>query len=153
MKLIDYLLPEAILPAIYAENRIEVLKALSLPVADKTGISVDQITHVLMERERLGSTGIGHGIAVPHAKLRNIENLILGFGRTVKGIDFDAIDGKPVFIFFMLLSPDNSTGLHLRVLARISRLLKEEGFRTALMEAKDAKEIMRIIKETDEALN
>jgi PTS system nitrogen regulatory IIA component len=103
-----------------------------------------------MDRERLGSTGIGGGIGIPHGKIKDLESLVLGFGRSRKGVDFEAIDGKPTHIFFILITPENSTGLHLKLLARISRILKNDQFKERLQNAADRDEIFDIIKEEDE---
>jgi len=119
-------------------------------VADVASLDRDEIVHVLMERERLGSTGIGGGIGIPHGKLKTLETLVLGFGLSRTGVDFESMDGKPTHIFFLLLTPENSTGLHLKVLARISRILKNELLKERLMTAADADEICAIIREEDE---
>jgi PTS system nitrogen regulatory IIA component len=103
-----------------------------------------------MDRERLGSTGIGGGIGIPHGKIKDLESLVLGFGLSRKGVDFEAIDGKPTHIFFVLITPENSTGLHLKLLARISRILKNDQFKERLQNAADRDEIFDIIKEEDE---
>ena len=106
---------------------------------------------MLLEREKLGSTGIGDGIAIPHGKLKGLDRLVISFGRSRQGIDFDAIDGKPVHIFFLLMAPESSTGQHLKALAKISRMLKDPDFRSDLMAAKSAEEIYRKIAEKDES--
>jgi PTS system nitrogen regulatory IIA component len=103
-----------------------------------------------MERERLGSTGIGGGIGIPHGKLKELQELSLGFGLSRAGVDFESMDGKPTHIFFLLLTPENSTGLHLKVLARISRILKNELLKDKLLAATTAEEIYAIIEEEDE---
>jgi PTS system nitrogen regulatory IIA component len=103
-----------------------------------------------MERERLGSTGIGGGIGIPHGKLKDLESLVLGFGLSRKGVDFESLDGQPTHIFFLLVTPENSMGLHLKVLARISRILKIDPFKDRLLNAVNGDEIMEIIKEEDE---
>jgi PTS system nitrogen regulatory IIA component len=103
-----------------------------------------------MERERLGSTGIGGGIGIPHGKLKNIDTLVLGFGLSRNGVDFESMDGRPTYIFFLLVTPENSTGLHLKVLARVSQMLKSETFKQKLRSAGNGEEIYSIIKEEDE---
>ena len=127
-----------------------VLEELVAPVAKIAGVNDEELVRVLMERERLGSTGIGSGVGIPHGKLKNIDSLILGFGLSRKGVDFESIDGQPTHIFFLLVTPENSTGLHLKLLARISRILKNEPFRNRLLNAATVEEILRIIKEEDE---
>lgn len=149
MNILDYLHKETILTDLGATDKKGVIDELSMPVAKRTNIAREDIARVLMERERLGSTGIGDGIAIPHGKLSGLETLIAGFGLSRKGVDFDTMDGKPAHIFFLLLSPDDSTGLHLMLLARISRLLKDQRFKANLKNAADADAVMRNIAEAD----
>jgi PTS system nitrogen regulatory IIA component len=103
-----------------------------------------------LERERLGSTGIGGGIAIPHGKLGALKSLLMAFGRSRKGVEFDAMDGKPTHLFFLLLAPEDSTGAHLKMLARISRSLKNSVFRERLMTAADGRELYMVIQKEDE---
>ena len=103
-----------------------------------------------MEREQLGSTGIGGGIGIPHGKLKEIDSLVLGFGLSRNGVDFESLDGKPTHIFFLLITPEDSTGLHLKLLARISRILKDDPFKSRLLNATSGGEIFKIIQEEDE---
>ena len=103
-----------------------------------------------MERERLGSTGIGGGIGIPHGKLKALDQLVLGFGLSRRGADFESMDNRPTYIFFLLLTPESSAGLHLKLLARISRLLKNEDFKSQLMQASRPEEIIDIIREKDD---
>jgi len=126
------------------------LEELVVPVAEIAGVSQKDLTKVLMERERLGSTGIGGGIGIPHGKMKNLESLVLGFGLSRKGVDFESLDGQPTHIFFLLITPENNTGLHLKLLARISRILKNDPFKNRLLGAADGDEILGIIREEDE---
>jgi PTS system nitrogen regulatory IIA component len=121
-----------------------------MPVAKITGADHKELVRVLIEREHLGSTGIGGGIGIPHGKLKALSQLILGVGLSRKGVNFDAIDKKPTHIFFLLLTPDDSAGVHLQLLAQISKLLKDEAFKNRLMEAAESQEVLRIIQEVDE---
>ncbi len=150
MKICDVLHKEAILADLMARNKKEFLEELVAPVADIAKVQQEDLVRVLLERERLGSTGIGGGIGIPHGKMKNLENLVLGFGLSRKGVDFESLDGKPAHIFFLLVTPENSTGLHLKLLARISRILKNETFKNRLLEAGDRDEIFSIIKGEDE---
>jgi PTS system nitrogen regulatory IIA component len=150
MKILDVLKKEAIIPELKSRTKKEVLEELVVPVARLTEIDTDDLVKVLLERERLGSTGIGGGVGIPHGKLRNLENLIIGFGLSRAGVDFESLDGEPTRIFFLLVTPENSTGLHLKLLARISRILKNEPFKDRLLRASDTEEIFTIIKEEDE---
>ncbi len=104
---------------------------------------------MLNERERLGSTAIGDGIAIPHGKIRGITQILGAFGRSTRGLDFDSLDGNPTHLFFLLIAPEESTSLHLKALARVSRLFKDGAFRQHLLEARDAGELYRLLKEED----
>jgi len=150
MKICDVLDRKSILPDLKALNKKGILEELVVPVAEIAGVSQQDLSKVLMERERLGSTGIGGGIGIPHGKMKNLESLVLGFGLSRKGVDFESLDGQPTHIFFLLVTPENSTGLHLKLLARISRILKNDPFKSRLLEAVDTDEILDIIKEEDE---
>jgi len=150
MKICDVLDRKSILPDLKAQNKKGILEELVVPVAEIAGVSQQDLTRVLMERERLGSTGIGGGIGIPHGKMKSLESLVLGFGLSRKGVDFESLDGQPTHIFFLLVTPENSTGLHLKLLARISRILKNDPFKSRLLEAVDSDEILGIITEEDE---
>jgi len=152
MKILDVLHKEAIIIDLKALDKKGVLEELVEPVARIAGLKHDYLVRVLMERERLGSTGIGEGIGIPHGKLKDLDSLILGFGLSRKGVDFEAMDGQPAHIFFLLVTPENSTGLHLKLLARISRILKNDYFKQKLLTANDSDEIYAIIKEEEEDL-
>ena len=152
MKIHDVLHKEAILSDLKSLDKKGVLEELVTPVSRITGINHEYLVRVLMERERLGSTGIGEGIGIPHGKLKDLDSLILGFGLSRKGIDFESMDGLPTHIFFLLVTPENSTGIHLKLLARISRILKNEPFREKLLNAEDSDEIYSIIKEKEKEL-
>ncbi|MFO7930268.1 MAG: PTS sugar transporter subunit IIA [Desulfosalsimonas sp.] len=150
MKILDYISSETTLTELASTDKKGVIDELAEPVAGQTGINHREIVRVLIERERLGSTGIGDGIAIPHGKIVSLDSLVLGFGLSRKGVNFEAIDGKPTHIFFLLLSPDNSTGIHLRILARISKLLRDESFKQQLMRSKTPDDVIETIREVDE---
>ncbi|MFZ5573377.1 MAG: PTS sugar transporter subunit IIA [Thermodesulfobacteriota bacterium] len=150
MKILDVLHNEAILTDLKATDKKGVLEELATPVVDITGIDHQTLVRVLMERERLGSTGIDGGIGIPHGKLKNLEELILGFGLSRKGANFESMDGRPTHLFFLLFTPENSTGLHLKLLARISRLLKNDAIKERLMNAAGKEEVISVIREDDE---
>jgi PTS system nitrogen regulatory IIA component len=150
MKILDVLQKEAILADLKAQDKKSILEELVVPVAGITGISQQELVRVLMDRERLGSTGIGGGVGIPHGKLKELESLVLGFGLSRKGVDFESMDNRPTHIFFLLVTPENSTGLHLKLLARISKILKHDPFRERLLNAADDEEIYSIIQEEDE---
>ena len=150
MKTIDLLPAARVLPDLHATTKRGVLEELAAPLASgPEGLKLPAVVEVLMERERLGSTGIGDNIAIPHGKLPQLTHLILAFGRSLKGVDFDSMDGKPSHLFFVLLAPVNSAGLHLKALAKISRMLMSQTFRDNLMKASGAEEIYRLIQERD----
>jgi len=150
MKITEILAPEMVLPELKGNSKDQVLKELGQGLAAKyPGIKIEDLTAVLSERERLGSTAIGDGIAIPHGKLRGANKIIGAFGRHREGVDFESLDGNPTHIFFVLVAPEDSASLHLKALARVSRLLKDDGFRARLIEAADSAEIYRLIKEED----
>jgi PTS system nitrogen regulatory IIA component len=150
MKILDALDKGSIIADLTARTKEAVLEELATPVARRAQMPLREIAGVLLERERLGSTGIGGGIGIPHGKLKQLDQLIIGFGLSRKGVDFESLDGEPTRIFFLLMTPENSAGLHLKLLARISRILKNEPFKQRLLQAKTTDEIYEIIKEEDE---
>ena len=150
MKILDVLHRSAIISDLNSIDKKGIIKELVIPIASIAGINPEECVRVLMEREQLGSTGIGDGIGIPHGKMKSLDSLVLGFGRSRKGVDFESIDGRPTHIFFMLITPENSTGLHLKFLARISKILKSEPFKKKLLNAVDQDELFKIIKDEDE---
>jgi PTS system nitrogen regulatory IIA component len=111
---------------------------------------VEKLVQILLDREALGSTGIGHGVAIPHGKSDCVKTLVSALGISRSGIPFDSLDGEPVHLFFLLIAPEDSAGPHLKALARISRLLKDKHFRESLLTAKDGKGVVKLIQEEDE---
>ena len=152
MKIADILSGDLIIPELTSKNKKEVLEELvSVIVKQNKLINKEELIEVLLEREQLGSTGIGDGIAIPHGKLKNIGALLASFGKSIDGVDFDSMDGKPTHLFFLLVAPENSAGIHLKALARISRLLKDSSFKQDLMEAKLKDDLFKTIIERDES--
>ena len=154
MKIIDMLKTDYILEELKSGNKRDVLKELAgsfMKIHQK--LDSEATLNVLFEREKLGSTGIGEGIAIPHGKITGLDQLILSFGRSAVGIDFDAMDGKPVHLFFLLIAPENSAGQHLKALAKISKMLKDGVFRTKLMAAKSKDELYKIIANQDDLIS
>jgi nitrogen PTS system EIIA component len=153
MKIVDFVGPELIVPQLQAHEKSAVIRELADHLAAHvTGpqkIDREVLAKVLLERERLASTAIGEGVAIPHGKLDAVGKLVACVGRAPEGVDFDSMDGRPTHLFFVLVAPENSTGVHLKALARISRLFKDPEFRTRLMQAKDAQEIFRVIADED----
>jgi PTS system nitrogen regulatory IIA component len=133
-------------------NKADVLAEL-INILINSGLKIDRAKaiDILQQREKLGSTGIGDGVAIPHGKISDLNDLVVAFGRSKSGIAFDAIDGKPVNLFSMLLAPENSTGQHLKALAKISKMLKTPNFRKKLMDAKTTSDLYKAIVEQDES--
>ena len=150
MKIDGLLQPDDIITNLATETKDQVLLELSLKVEERHPLlKRETVYQVLQERERLGSTGIGDGVAIPHGKLRMAKDLVLVFGRSSRGVDFDALDGRKVHIFFLLLAPEEAFGFHLKMLGRISRILKDREVRKSLLDAPDAAAIHAIIQEQD----
>jgi len=153
MNIVDLLSPEAITAELAATTKNEALAELTDAILRvEGGLERDDVIAVLQERERLGSTGIGDGVAIPHGKLKNIDKLLISFGRSRAGIDFDSMDGRPAHLFFLLVAPEESVGIHLKTLARISKLLKNTEVRRRLQDAASAEEIYQIIAREEETL-
>jgi PTS system nitrogen regulatory IIA component len=150
MKILDMLKKDGVIADLSSRSKKDVIQELvdAVSKVDKH-IDPDRLVEVLLEREKLGSTGIGDGVAIPHGKFPNIEGLRASFGRSRGGVDFDALDGKPSHLFFLLVAPDNSAGAHLKALARISRLFKDSSFRESLQAADTKQQLFDIITEED----
>lgn len=149
MKVTDILRRESVIAELKATGKQEVIREL-VGVLPMEKLDPDRVVQVLMDRERLGSTGIGDGVAIPHGKLPELDSLMAAFGRSSKGVEFESLDGNPTHLFFLLVAPENSAGVHLKALARISRLFKDGQFRRALMGARDGQELYRSLLEEDE---
>lgn len=126
------------------EELVDLLMHSSNVVTDKNGI-----IKAVWEREELMSTGIGQGVGIPHAKTNAVDRLYAVFGRSEAGIDFAALDSRPVHLFFLLVAPEDQSGPHVKALARISRLLKQSYFRQALLESRKPQEVLTIIREEE----
>jgi PTS system nitrogen regulatory IIA component len=153
MRLADFLGSGQVIPDLAATTKQGVMAELvgRLP-ARQPGIDRDELCRRLLERERLGSTGIGGGVAIPHAKLPHVGPPLVVFGRSRTGIAFDSLDGRPVHLFFLLIADEESVDLHLRLLAGISRMLKNRSLRCRLLEAADSDTLYGIIEEQDNRL-
>jgi PTS system nitrogen regulatory IIA component len=151
MKILNYLKEEWIIPDLQGTDKPSILKELSsLLVKPCQVASGEEIFQVLLEREKLGSTGIGEGIAIPHGRLRKLKTFFISFGRSVKGVDFDSIDHHPSQLFFLVMAPENSAVDNLKLLGRIVTLLKDTSFKKRLMGAQTREELFQIISEEDE---
>lgn len=150
MKVVDFLRPDCVLPTLEGGSKADVLASMAAFLADhQSGIDRTILTRVIGEREALASTAIGDGIAIPHGKIDNLECLMGVIGRSVEGLAFDSLDGKPTHIVFMLVAPSNSAGVHLKALARLSRLFRDAAFRQRLLEARDGAAIYQAIVDED----
>ncbi|MCM8767426.1 MAG: PTS sugar transporter subunit IIA [Candidatus Omnitrophica bacterium] len=154
MKIVDYLKEDCINTNLKSRDKKSVLKEM-IKMLEKNGYIKDseKILEAVMDREKLGSTGIGQGIAIPHVKTDQVNEIICALGLSQTGVDFDSLDGEPVYIIFLVLAPTKSIGQHLKTLAKIARLLKDKVFRNALRSCKTPEEAIKIIKEDEEKLN
>ena len=153
MKIVDFLSANAIITDIKSTKKEDAIKELVDVLVNAQAIdkaSSSKLIEALMVRESLGSTAIGQGVAIPHAKCDCVTQLVAGFGLSKKGVDFDSLDGEPAYIFFLLVAPQDSAGPHLKALARISRLLKDKYFRDDLRSCVDSKSVLSIISQEDE---
>lgn len=151
MRISELVSPEAVVPDLRADTKEGVLRELSGAIAGAMpSLSAESVAAILMERERLGSTGIGGGAAIPHGKAPGIDRMVAAFGRSRAGVQFQSLDGKPAHLFFAIIAPEQSAGMHLKALARISRLLKDDRFRRSLLEAGDADDLRRVFREHDD---
>ena len=154
MKFSELINKNYIIPEFKGSTKKQVLEELVEALASNKGeIDKVELLNALLKREKLGSTGIGDGVAIPHGKLNGLDNIILLFGKSGQGVDFDAIDRKPVCMVFLLVAPADSAGLHLKALARLSRMLREKEFKNSLLMASDAETLLKIIIDKDENLS
>jgi nitrogen PTS system EIIA component len=153
MKVVDFLSPDAVIPALAGTSKAAVLAEMAgfvaVHMSGEKALDVEALRRTLEEREQLGSTAIGDGIAIPHGKLDNIDRLVGALGRSTAGLAFDSLDGKPTYLVCMLVAPSNSAGVHLKALARLSRLFRDPGFRQRLLDAPDGATMYRTIVEED----
>lgn len=153
MKLFDLISKETIAEDLRESTKEGVIAEMARLIAvHSEGIDGPELAKILMEREALGSTGIGEGVAIPHGKYPGIKFLTGALGRSINGVDFQSMDGKPAHLFFLLVAPENSAGLHLKALARISRFLKTEKLRNKLLGAASKDEMVQVLTEEDERL-
>ena len=138
MDLHDLLTPDGIIASLRATSKKDTLQELATFAAEKTGLDAREIFNTLLQRERLGSTGLGRGIAIPHVKLNALQGIICVFARLAKPIEYESHDGEPVDLVFMLLAPEDASGDHLKALARISRIVREPSILDELRNAADA---------------
>ncbi len=151
MKITDFLSASLVIPDLKGKVKHAVLKEMAEWMAS-TDQSLDgeKVLQVLLEREKISSTAIGEGVAIPHGKMAGVRRVRGVFGRSREGVDFESIDGALTHLFFVLIAPENSAADHLKALARISRVLKDSAFRSRLMEGRTREEIFQIIQEEDQ---
>jgi nitrogen PTS system EIIA component len=153
MKLTDFVVPAAILPELRVDSKEGAIREMvqslrsagSIPQQDE-----DSIVAAILKREELGSTGIGKGVAVPHTKHASVDRLVATVALAREGVDFASLDGEPVYILFLLVSPPERPGDHLRGLENISRHLRNENFCSFLRQAKSRQEVVDLLREADE---
>ena len=150
MRIDDFLAEETVVPALEGRTKDDVIEELA-EVVSRQHPEIDhwRLVGALQDRERLNSTALGEGVAIPHGRLAGAKRVMGAFGRSPQGVDFNSLDGKPTHLFFLLVAPEDSAGAHLKALARISRLLKDDAFRARLMQAEDAASLYRVIREED----
>jgi PTS system nitrogen regulatory IIA component len=141
----DLVAPQAVVPSLRVNSKRQALHELATRAAALCGRSEREVLEVLMQRERLGSTGIGSGIAIPHGKLPRLERLFGVFARLERPIDFEALDGQPVDLVFLLLAPEAAGADHLRALARVARLLRDTQVAHKLRESRDAEALYAVL--------
>jgi nitrogen PTS system EIIA component len=149
MHLSSFISPDSVVPSLKAKTKKQLLQELSARASRLTGLPERDIFDVLLQRERLGSTGLGQGIAIPHGKLAGLKRIVGIFARLAEPIDFDAVDAEKVDIVFLLLAPEGAGADHLKALARISRLLREGSAVDKLRASKDAAALYAVLTEEE----
>lgn len=153
MKLLDFVVPEAIVVDLAAGSKEDAIREIVQSLCDSGQLAEadkDGVARAILNREELGSTGIGQGVAVPHTRHPKVNRLLGTVALSRKGVDFAALDGEPVDIFFLLVSPPNQPGDHLRALENISRHLKDEKFVSFLRQAKTREAVVELLEEADQ---
>ncbi len=147
MDLSDLILPGSVIPSMRANSKKQAIQELAAKGAEVTGLDERQIFDTLLQREKLGSTGVGGGIAIPHGKLPGLDRIHAVFARVPKPVEFDALDDQPVDLLFLLLAPENAGADHLKALARIARILREPGVAARLRAAADPTALYAVLTE------
>ncbi len=150
MKIMDILVKDGAILDLASDTKEAVLEEMARAVAGAEPVlSAERLQEVLMDREALQSTGIGEGVAIPHGKISGLDRIVASFARSVKGVDFESIDGQPTHLFFLLVVPEHSGGQHLKALARISRFFRDAEFRQKLIGASTLDDVFLTIEEED----
>jgi PTS system nitrogen regulatory IIA component len=145
MPLTDIITQDAVIPALKASNKKQVIQELAAKAAALTGQNERAIAEILIQREKLGSTGVGNGIAIPHGKLPKLSTLFGLFARLERAVDFEALDGQPVDLVFLLLAPEAAGADHLKALARVARLLRDGDIAHKLRGSRDASALYAVL--------
>lgn len=145
MDLIDLLKPDAVIPSLDVQSKKQTLHEVSVTAAHQTGLGEREIFETFLQRERLGSTGVGQGVAIPHGKLATLSALVGVFARLAKPVEFEALDEQPVDLVFALLAPEEAGADHLKTLARIARVLRDPEVAQKLRGAADADELHAVL--------
>jgi PTS system nitrogen regulatory IIA component len=153
MNISDLLVPESVLPALKVKSKKQLLQELSARAQQRTGIPERRIFETLIERERLGSTGVGQGIAIPHGRIADVKKIIGVFARLDTPIEYEAVDNQPVDLVFMLLAPQDAGADHLKALARVSRLLRNQAACEKMRAATNAEALFAILLQTGDGTN
>ena len=148
MALTDLVVPQAVVPSLRVSSKKQALQELSVRASAICGRSEREVLEVLMQRERLGSTGVGNGIAIPHGKLARLDRLFGVFARLERAIDFEALDGQPVDLVFLLLAPEGAGADHLKTLARVARLLRNSEVAQQLRQSRDAETLYAVLDQS-----
>lgn len=151
MKITDFLTAQTVIPTLASRDKNAALQEMAEGlVSYHRQLDKQKVLAVLLDREKISTTAIGEGVAIPHGKLPGVDRVMGMFARSPEGVDFASLDGGPTHLFFVLIAPENAAADHLKALARISRLLKDEAFRRRLMEGQTGQELFNIIAEEDE---
>jgi nitrogen PTS system EIIA component len=151
VKISDILEMKSVIPELKGREKAAALEEMASWLAHcHSELDERKVLEVLRERERISTTAIGEGVAIPHGKLAGVDRILAVFARSREGVDFASLDGEPTHLFFALIAPENAAADHLKALARISRLLKDEGFRTRLIQAKSQQDLYNLIAEEDD---
>ena len=151
MKITDFLSVQTVIPVLTGREKNSVLKEMAHWLASQhPSLNGERVLEVLLEREKISTTAIGEGVAIPHGKLPGVERVLGVFARSLEGVDFASLDGERTHLFFTLIAPEDAAADHLKALARISRLLKDGAFRKRLMQGQTSQEIFDIIAQEDQ---
>jgi PTS system nitrogen regulatory IIA component len=145
MPLVDLVAPNAVIAGLKVNGKKQALQQLAAKAAELTGQNERAIFEILLQREKLGSTGVGNGIAIPHGKLPKLNKLFGLFARLARPVDFEALDGQPVDLIFLLLAPEGAGADHLKALARVARLLRDQDIARKLRESRDAEALFAVL--------